>query len=366
MTINIKEMLANEAFHTAPELDTRIFEAAKLFRAGVAGADSFAQGRLQEAFSTSDFPHLLGAAFQIQAADAYEATVPEWQEIAPVKTVNDFRPAKEVDLFGGRETFDRVKEGEEYKGRTLGESAFEFSAVKTGNTFGLTWELRKNNQFHQLLDFPGRFGSAARATEDEYVFSQFVSKTGPNSTFFKAGSGNVASTAALTRDSLMAAYKTIVSRKDKDKLPVNLAGRKLNLIVPQALQFEAEEIVNEPRISDGGLGTKANPLFGKFNVVVSYRVSVIDTSANVDTTWYILPPKESKHAAVAKVTMVGEENLDIRVRRDQGERPGGGAVGLEDGSYKDDTIDFRGRQVTGGAQLSPLGTFASIGTVVTP
>lgn len=362
MTINIQEMLANEAFRTAPKLSTRILESAKLFSAGVAGTDSFAQGRLKEAFSTSDFPHLLGAAFQMQASDKYEEITPEWQAIAPVKKVNDFRPAKEVDLFGGRESFDLVKEGEEYKGRSLDESPFEFSAVKTGNTFGLTWELRKNNQFHQLMDFPGRFGSAARATEDEWVFKQFVSATGPNASFFNSQNGNAVSNKALSHDNLLAAYKAIVKRKDKEGLPINLAGRPLNLIVPAALQFEAEALVNEPRIADGPATTKKNPLFGKFNVIVSYRVSVLDGSANVDTSWYLLPPKESKHAAIAKVTMVGEENLDIRVRRDQGERPGGGAIGLEDGSYKDDTIDFRGRQVTGGAQLSPLGTFASTGT----
>lgn len=364
MTINIEAVLASEGFRTAPHIKNRILEAGKLFNEGVANKTPFALGRLTEAFTTSDFPQLLGAAFQISARDKYEQTTPEWQAIAPVKTVNDFRPAKDVDLFGGRESFDQVKEGEEYKGRALGESAFDFSAIKTGNTFDLTWELRKNNQYHQLLDFPGRFGSAARATEDLWVFNQFVSASGPNSAFFKAGNGNAASNKALSYANLLAAYKAIVGRKDKDGLPINLAGKPLNLIVPQTLLFEAEALVNEPRIPVDGssTATKANPLFGKFNVVVSYRISVIDTSANSATSWYILPPKESSHAAVGKVTMVGEENVDIRVRRDQGERPGGGAIGLEDGSYKDDTIGFRGRQVTGGATLSPLGTYASTGT----
>lgn len=364
MTIDIQTIMANEGFRTAPHVRDRILEAAKLFNEGVANKTSFALGRLTEAFTTSDFPHLLGAAFQIQARDLYENTTPEWQALAPIKNVNDFRPAKDVDVFGGRESFDLVKEGEEYKGRTLGESAFEFSAVKTGNTFGLTWELRKNNQFHQLLDFPGRLGSGARATEDQYVFSQFVSAAGPNAAFFNAGNGNAPSNKILNHANLLAAFKSIVVRKDKDKLPINLAGQRLNLVVPQTLQFEAEALVSEPRIPVDGssTATKANPLFGKFNVVVSYRVSVIDQSANAASTWYILPPKESKHAAVGKVTMVGEEDLDIRVKRDQGERPGGGAVGIEDGSFKDDTIWYRGRQVTGGAALSPLGTYASTGT----
>lgn len=355
MTFDIKEMLANEAFRTAPHTSNRILEAAKLFRAGTDGIDPFAVARMQEAMSTSDFPILLGAAFQMTARDAYEQTTPEWMAIAVVKRVRDFRSAKDAEIFGGRESFDQVKEGAEYKGRTIGEDAFEFSALKFGNTFDLTWEMRKNNQYHSLLDFPGRLGSAARATEDEQVFKQFVGTTGPLASFF----GTVA-TPALSHDSLKAAYKAIVAKKNKDNKLIRLGAKPLNLIVPAALAMDADEFINEDKYLDGST-VKKNPLKGKFNIVVSETVADI-ANTNGDTSWYILPAKESRHAAVGKVTMVGEENLDIRVRRDQGERPGGAAVGLEDGSYKDDTISWRGRLVTGGAKLDTLGVYASSGT----
>lgn len=353
--MNIEEILANEAFRTAPHLNNRIAEAAKLFRAGCDGINPFAVARMKEAMSTSDFPVLLGAAFQVTARDTYEETIPEWQAIAPVKRVNDFRPAKDIDLFGGREAFDQVKEGEEYKGRSIGEDSFDFSVLKFGNTFGLTWEMRKNNQFAQLLDFPGRLGSAARATEDEQVFKQFIGNTGPLASFF----GTVANS-ALSHEALVTAYKAIVARKTKDKKLIRLGGKPLNLIVPAALAMEAEEFVNEDKIVNGNV-TQRNPLKGRFNVVVSEVAPELNGTSG-DTAWYILPDKDSKHASVGKVTMVGEETLDIRVRRDQGERVGGGAIGLEDGSYKDDTIDYRGRLVTGGAKLDTLGVYASSGT----
>lgn len=353
--MNIEEILASEAFRTAPHLTNRILESVKLFRAGCDGIDAFAVARMREAMSTSDFPQLLGAGFQVTARDTYEETVPEWQAIAPVRRVNDFRPAKDIDLFGGRQSFDEVPEGTEYKGRSIGEDSFEFSVLKYGNTFGLTWEMRKNNQYHQLLDFPGRLGSAARATEDEQVFKQFIAAAGPLASFF----GTVG-TAALSHAALVAAYKAVVAKKDKDNKLIRLGGKPLNLVVPAQLAMEAEEFVNEDKIPNGSGATKANPLKGKFNIVVSETVADIN-STNGDTAWYVLPAKESKYAAVAKVTMAGEETLDIRVRRDQGERPGGGAVGLEDGSYKDDTIDFRGRLVTGGAKLNTLGVYASKG-----
>lgn len=358
MNINIEEMLNKEAFRTAPAVEMRMAEALRLFVAGCDGVEPLAEALMKEAMSTSDFPLLLGAGFQVQARDAYEETVPEWQAIAPIRRVNDFRPAKDIDLFGGREAFDRVKEGEEYKGRSIGEDAFEFSVLKYGNTFGITWEMRKNNQYHQLLDFPGRLGTAARATEDEQVFKQFIADGGPVASFFSE-QGAIPAT-ALSHAALVAAYKDIVSRKTKDKKLIRLGGKPLNLIVPGHLAMEAEEFVNEDKIPNGSGATKSNPLKGKFNIVVS-EVAAELNSTNGDTAWYILPAKDSKHAAVAKVTMTGEETLDIRVRRDQGERVGGGAIGLEDGSYKDDTIDYRGRLVTGGAKLDTLGVYASKG-----
>ena len=354
--LNTGDIIAKEGFRLAPTVRERILEAAKLFNEGVAGKSAAAEFRMKEAFSTSDFPKLLGAAFQIEARDRYQDTTPEWQAIAAEKRVNDFRPAKTIDVFGGRDAFEDVNEGEEYKGRSLGEAEFTFSAGKTGNSFGLTFEVRKNNQYYQLLDFPGRFGTAARATEDQKVFGTFVDAAGPKAAFF----GTV-SNKTLTSDNLLAAYKTVVAKKNADGLPINFGGRPINLVVPPALQFEAEALVNEPTVA-AGTATKKNPLFGKFNVVVAWRLVVIDQSANANTTWYLFPPKESDFAALGKVTMVGEETVDIRVKRDQGERPDGGAIGIDEGSFDDDTIWFRGRHITGGAQLDTTGAYASTGT----
>jgi hypothetical protein len=356
--LNTGDILAKEGFRIAPTVKGRILEAAKLFNEGIAGKSAAAEYRMKEAFSTSDFPKLLGAAFQVEARDRYQNTEPEWQNIAPERKVIDFRPAKTIDVNGGRDAFEDVAEGKEYKGRSLNESEFTFSAGKTGNSFGLTFELRKNNQYYQLLDFPGRFGTAARATEDAKVFGQFVNAAGPISAFF----GGSVSNKILNEANLLAAYKTIVARKNADGLPVNFNGKPITLLVPAPLQFEAEALVYEPRV-DAFVGTsKKNPLFGKFNVVVSWRLSVIDVSANSATSWYLFPPKESDFAALGKVTMVGEETVDIRVKRDQGERPDGGAIGIEEGSFNDDTIWYRGRHITGGATLDTTFAYASIGT----
>lgn len=359
--IELDKIMESEGFRTAPNLLSRVLEAGKLFNEGMDGSKPFAGARLQEAFSTSDFPVLLGKAFDVEVLSSYEDVKPEWQNIATEKKVEDFEPKKLVDLFGGKDYLDDVAEKEEYKARDLSESEAQFKVGKTGNSFGLSWELRLRRRFSDLADFPGRLGAAARVTEDQKVFEAFVTVTGPNTAFFKAGNGNAPSNKVLNRANLKAAWVAISKRKDPEGNPVAWGGGPLNLVIPRTLLFEAEEAL-VPEII-GTAGEKIpNPLFGKFKIIVSDRIAIIDKSANVDTSWYLLPPATAARPALVKGTLLGNEVPDIRVQRDQGDRVGGGALSVDDGSFKDDTIWYRARHVVGGSAIFPDATYASTGT----
>ena len=364
MTIlNTGDIIAQEGYRIAPSVKARILEAAKLFNEGARGVTAAAEYRLKEAFSTSDFPVLLGKAFDIEVQSTYKTIDPEWSKIAREAKVKDFRPKKIIDLNGGQDTFDDVAEGEEYKGASLSEFEYEISAGKTGRTYGLTFELRKNNDYSELMDFPGRLATAARNTEDAKVFGAFVTKAGPNTDFFKAGNGNAPTALPLNRDNVQAAVKAIWKRKNREGVPFRALGTKLLLVTAPSLSFEAEMAV-APTIADpnGGPNPIANPLYGKVEAVVSERLGIIDQSAKADTTWYIIPDPRSANPALYKATMLGEEQPDIRVKRDQGERVGGGAVAIDEGSFGDDTIWYRGRHITGGAATDPIGTYVSTGS----
>lgn len=117
--IELDKIMESEGFCTAPNLKSRVLEAAKLFNEGMAGSRPFAQPRLQEAFSTSDFPILLGKAFDVEVLAAYNDVTPELGNLATEKKVEDFEPKKLIDLFGGKDHLDDVAEKEEYKARNL-------------------------------------------------------------------------------------------------------------------------------------------------------------------------------------------------------------------------------------------------------
>lgn len=360
--LNTGDIIAKEGYRVAPTVKARMLEAAALFNQGVRKG-GFAQARLQEAFSTSDFPTLLGMAFDIEVQQTYNTIQPEWSRLAKEAKLKDFRPKKLIDLNAGQDVFDDVAQGEEYKGKPLAETEYEISVGKTGRAYGLTFELRKNNDYQQLLDFPSILGRGARNTEDQKVFERFVTAAGPNTDFFKAANGNAVDNKPLTRDNLKAAYQAIVKRKNREGVPFRALGTKLLLVVPAALLFDAEAAL-APTIPDpnGGINPIPNTLAGHFEVVLSDRLSMINTSAKADTTWFVLPAPSSANPALFKTTMLGEEQPDIRVKRDQGQRTGGGDVPVEEGSFNDDTIWYRGRHITGGAATEPIGTYASTGS----
>lgn len=366
--LNTEELLAAEAWEkrntASGEFLAKAMEASKLFNEGLSGRNPFKEAMLKEALTRADFNVYLGKAFDVELLARYEDIDPEWRKVSTPTTVKDFKPKTYKELFGGRGPLERVGEGQEYKERVKDQAEYELAVGKFGNIFKLTFELIKNDELGELRNLPNDLAQGAVATEDQVTFEAFVSASGPNTAFFKAGNGNAPTTLAFTRANIQAAYVAMSKRKDKQGNPVRLSNARLLIVVPNALLFEAEQIVNAPTIPDpaGGAGTIPNPLAGKFRVVVSDYLTIVNTSNKADTTWYILPDPNSARPALQTAKMRGEENPDIRVKADQGTRLGGGALGPEDGSFGDDTITYRGRHIVGAGTLDPLLTYASTGS----
>jgi hypothetical protein len=366
--LNTEELLVAEAWDKRNSADAaflgKAVEASKLFNEGISGRNPFRYAMLKEALTRADFNLYLGKAFDIEMLAKYADYTPEWRKLAAETKVKNFKPKTFRDLFGGRGALDPVGEGQEYKERNKDSAEYEISASKFGNTFKLTFELIKNDELDGLRSLPDDLAQGAVETEDKAAFSAFVSATGPNTAFFKAANGNAPTTLPFTRANIQAAYVAMSKRKDKNGYPVRLASAKLLIVVPAALLFDAEQIVNAPTIPDpaGGAGTIPNPLAGKFQVVVSDYLTVVNVSAKADATWYILPAPTSPRPALVVAKMIGEENPDIRVKADQGNRVGGGSIAPDEGSFGDDTITYRGRHIVGAGTLDPLLTYASTGS----
>lgn len=355
-----------EAYESARTPSARqlqaVVEASTIFNKAVNG-NPYAQLALREAFSTSDFPVLLGQAFEIELMDRYEELPTVWSQWCYRSTVKDFKPKKFVDFFGGRAPLDRVAEGAEYKGRSRDESEFEISVGKFGNTFNLTFELIKNAEFDTLASLPDDLAAGAILTEEYEATKLLVTAGGINSDFFNAANGNAPSALPLTRANVKTALMALSKRKGPDGKTINLSAG-FNLLVPTSLTFEAEEIIAAPtvEVTNGNEKTTVrNSVAGKITPIVIPTLEEIDGSATSSSSWFIVPKKEAPRPAFVLAFMRGEETPDIRVKADTGNRVGGGSIAPEEGSFNDDTIAYRGRHIVGAATLSHAHTYASKG-----
>ncbi|WP_159622678.1 Mu-like prophage major head subunit gpT family protein [Ruania rhizosphaerae] len=343
----------------------RIVEARRLFDRVLKG-DLRARAEVLETLTTSDFPYLLGAAYSREMLGEYASVPAVWQRYSTRSTVPDFRPKSLIDLLGGRAGLTRVPEATEYKARKLSEAKYEFKVEKYGDRFPLTWEMLKNDDLDAFRNLPSRLAVAARETEDIVTAKTLFNSGGTalNTDFFKTANKNAPGTAALSTESLEAALTNISTRKDNEKRPIVVSGAVL--MVPPTLEMQARRILNatEIRRTDGNTTTvESNYLTGLVELVVNPWLTVVNTGTNAATNWFVLPNPNQNNNRPALVTgfLRGEEDPDLRVKADAGNRVGGGAVAPEEGSFDDDTIQYRVRHVTGAGTVVPTATYASTG-----
>lgn len=351
--------LQQQGFRRADTRDEKVYEAASLFVNGRNSSNPLAQAVLLEAFSTSDFPVLLGDAFEKQALQAYKDATFEFDPILQDATVDDFERRKLVDLWGA-EAFERVREGEEYKSAGLTETEVEHGAAKYGKNYGLTWELRLRRRFSDLANFPRALANGSIKAQNNAVVDALVTDQAWNDDFF----GTV-DTAPLTPENLdKAIQKLALTENHRGELVstsdlVLVHGPGLRGVVNRILT--ADKLIT--KVTDGNRTTEsevANPFRSVVKPLESVTIGrALGTgSAN---GWALLQGKSSDLPSLIRTRLNGHPDVDIRVKRDQGDSVGGGQISAEEGSFNDDTIWYRGRSVIGIDPAFTVGAYASKG-----
>lgn len=340
--------------------NAQILEARQLFESAVNGS-LMARARLEEAMSTSDFPIMLGAAYGRELQQEYEGIAPVWQQFATRKVVPDFRERTLVDVMGGRAELEKVKEGAEYPAGKLSESERKFKVEKFGRRFPLTWEMIKNDDLGAFRDLPQRLAISARETEDRTAILPLfnANKTGL-STWANA---QAVTSKPLTTENLNAGLLAISQRKDSDGRPIIMP--QPILLVPTALEQVAQSIVNVIEVIDPVTGERrsGNGLVRTPKIVVDPWLDIVAPGyGKIGQTWYLTPPPSTPvHPALVMGFMAGEESPDLRTKADAGNRVGGGSVRPEEGSFGDDTVQYRVRHIMGSAGLYNDAVYIGVG-----
>ncbi len=96
----------------------------------------------------------------------------------------------------------------------------------------------------------------------------------------------------------------------------------------------------------------ANPISG-LNVIVNPWLGLVDKSANVNTTWYLIPTGSAGiRPAVVFSKIRGRETPELRIANQAGTYLGGGQVPEREGSFLNDDIQFRVRHFVGAAGIA--------------
>lgn len=366
----------------------QVIEASKILGSAFQG-DRSAQGILKEMAFGGDVSHYLTeayattdmlAAFNISARETLEAQYPKadrvWTQIATRKRLPDFKEQAYreftwdkgllVDENAGRAIVPGalavIPEGTEYPSFGFSTSGRSVKLHKHGARFPFFWEMVVNGEWEDLGSIPGRMSEFALQTEEVEAFVQLASTTGPRADVF---TGDLApGTAKLSLESLSAAKTEVRSRKVNGRA---VRVPRFALVVAPALEETAKQLLAITRLQV----TDANGVYdtttsnGDITLVVADVLVDIDTSANVDTTWYLVPlqGKDGTRESITVNFLERHENPDLRISSATGSYLGGGSVPGLEGSLLNDDAEYRVRHVVTGAIAHADGLYASIGTV---
>lgn len=365
-------------------------ELLKVIREATSGSP-IAMGRLREAVSSADFPLLFQAVSQASMLGQYAELPQQWPTFSARTTVPDFRPARLVrwdsqmdqlpDYNGGADrhvrALPRIPELTEYPTFNLTTEGSDYFVNKYGARFPFSWEAFLNDELRVLQQLPTEMARWARDTEDVLTTGVLATATGPNPDFFNQSenfgaqvpAGNyVGNNPPLSLMALEQAIQEIGMRQ--------VAGRQVRvqnfvLLVPPALALTAHAIAQSTtymRVQRTATDEEirynvSSPIAGRFTVVESAWLPLIDQSPTAATTWYLVPAggETERGPAIVTAFLRGHEIPEVRVMGDTGRALGGAEISAFEGSFSHDDIQYRVRSIVGAAGIDASAVAVSTG-----
>ena len=318
-------------------------------------------GELVESMTTSDavfnFAHLVN----LSTFPKFDEAPRTWTQIATRRTLSDFRPAVLYSLESAwnngtlgdgdpRHISPIVPEGIEYPYATLrGEDYEGNSLVKRGFKVGLTWEALINDAVGFVRALPDEILRVALDTEEYEVYNALISGVGASQKIAAGTSvegGSVVVDNVLSRDALLVGIYQLGQREIGGRKATTTGG--FNLIVSPGSGPGAEYLINNLILADVKKGSDPQSTFNVTGYNPLSGITVIESEYVTGSAWYLLPKTGQRRPVLELATLVGHEGPELRVENATGSYLGGSNGGPFEGSFRNDTVDFRVRQVIKG------------------
>lgn len=330
--------------------------------------DHIALGQIREALTTtSDFAFNLAALVNAQTLPDLDDVERTSDALVGRRQVSDFRDNYLYTLARKwapgvvgdgqvNEPLDflpTVPEGTVYPEAIFSGELIQASGIrKTGLATGITWEAIINDTLGIVSALPNAFRELALNTPERDAFTTLINGVGAGQQL-QAGTAidgtTVVANATLSRAALAVA-KTQLRQRYKATYGGAIRGG-FNLVVAVGQKEQAEWYINNVILS----GITDGPRTLTVNAANDLAdITVIESVYVEGTAWYLAPkPGTTARPVLDRLSLIGHEQAELRVNNLTGNYLGGSTVPPFEGSFINDTADFRVRLVTGTVLWSP-------------
>lgn len=322
-----------------------------------------------EAYSTSDFPYLMGDVLDRMMLANFSELGHNWRAYCKVsRPLQDFRTVRRLALNGAEGQYTEIVEGEEVTyTNTLAEDNYTYSPTLYGKGVKLTFRAIMNDDLSAFDSIPERLGKGGRRTIEQFVTELFFDASGPDATFFSAGNGNLLdSNPDLAIDALGTAFETLLAFTDSDSQPILVEG--VTLVYPPALHVTANNLVNQLSVDvveEGGIANQTirvnNWIVRNLTLVMNPFIPIVCSSSNGTTSWALFANPSAGRPAGEVGFLAGYESPVLYRKASNSMRISGG---LDQAAGDFATMDqhYKGILGMGGTTLEPLAAVASNGS----
>lgn len=325
-----------------------------------------ARGTLEEAMVSTDAVFNLAHVAQVQLLQDFDKVDARWQELgATTRTVSDFRPVtlytirpdwQENGVLGTgdpRFVAPRVPEAANYPYAYMVEETAQQvgGIVKRGFKTGFTFEAFINDSVGFLQALPQSMLQIATDTDDWEVFNALITGVGATEQLdggpvpFGETTVTVAPNAPISRNAIIRAIIELGEREIDGRKVVVSGGFKL--VIPAGQRLWVEYILNYVVGPTGYDDGPAQYLINGYNPLAG--ITIVESEFVPDDAWYLIPNSNAARKPILELLrLVGHEGPELRVQGNTGTYEGGGSISPFEGSFDNDTADFRLRMFTKG------------------
>lgn len=199
--------------------------------------------------STGDFPSILANVLNKTLRQGYAYAPPTWRPFTRVVPAPDFKRMSRV-LLSEAPALEQVNEGSEYPRGGMSDAAESYAIATYGKIISVTRQTIINDDIDAFARLPRAMGIQAAQLESDLVWSQILSNPTLDQdgvALFDPAHSNVAVSGSGINVVAVGAGRTAMERQTGLDGTTVLAAEPKFLIVPKAMQTQAEQFVGHIR-----------------------------------------------------------------------------------------------------------------------